>query len=215
MGFFPRDILLPNEHGAWGMLVTAFLLGWLGAPELSRDPLLLLPAALGGFLTRYPVGIYFKKRRVTRQLGIPLKREKKWFLIYSIFTLLVGLPLLHPLGWWWLLPFTFLATLALALHLTAIIQRKERTLFVEITAMLGISLLAPAAAYAASKQFDWKIFILWILFVLFYTQRIIAIKEKVARRKETGLDIRKVGKRELIYSSLFFLAVILWMRISG
>lgn len=211
----PKDILFPNEHGAWGMLITAFLLGWLGAPELSWKPLLLLPASLGAFLTRYPIGIYFKKRRVTRQLGIPLKREKKWFLIYAIFTVGVGLPLFYPLGWWWLLPVLLLAAASLALHLEAITRRKERSLFVEITAMVGISFLAPVAAYAASKQMDWKIFALWILFVLYYAQRILAIKKKVTRRKETGLDIRKVGRQELLYSSVFFLAVILWIRIFG
>src|SRR3989338_3888410 len=171
----PRPkILFPNEHGAWGMFAASFILGWLAAPELSWRPLLILPAALGAFFARYPVGIYFKKRRVVRAMKISLALETKWFVIYSLSTAVASFPLFYPLGWWWLLIFAALAMAALAVHLWAILRKKERTFLVEFTATTGITFLAPAASYAAILRFDWEPVAVWGLMVFYYAWRILA-----------------------------------------
>ena len=200
-------ILFPNEHGAWGMFVASFLVGWLAAPELSWRPLLLLPAAVGAFLARYPAGIYFKKRRVARAMKITLHREKKWFLIYSVLTAAAVLPLFYPLGWRWLLPFAGFSIAALVFHLRAVIRRKERTFFVEWSAMAGISVLAPAASYAAVLRLHALSLLTWFLVVLFNTWRIIIVRRRVARKREEPVDFRSVGRREILYS-LIFIALI-------
>ncbi len=206
----PRPkLLLPNEHGAWTMLAVAFLAGWLGAPTLSWRPLLLVPAALGAFLVRYPIGIYFKKRRVTRALKIPLTREKNWTIIYGLFAVIAGVPLLYPLGWWWLIPVGVFASGVLTLHLWSIIKRKERTFLVEFSAMLGISILAPTAAQASLHPFrvePW-IFVMWLLLVAFNTWRVQAVRFAIAHKQERPVDIPGIGKREMWFS-LFFLVLI-------
>lgn len=209
----PR-MLFPNEHGAWTMFWAAFLLGWLGAPELSWRPLLILPAAIGAFLTRYPIGIIFKKRRVTRALKIPLTREKQWCLIYSLATLIVAFPLFYPLGWWWLSGFALPSILSLGLHLRAIIRRKERTLFVESTAMLGLSFLCPAAAYASVMQLRAESAGIWLLLVGYNFSRITRIWRKVAHKREEPIDLRSLGKREIYLSGLFLILVIVVVRIA-
>lgn len=202
----PRPkILFPNEHGAWGMFATAFLLGWLAVPALSWQPLLLLPAAIGAFLTRYPLGLYFKKRRVTRAMKISLTREKKWFWIYGLSTAIVSIPLFYPIGWWWLLIFAGLSSITLAIHLRSIKRKQERTLFSEVTAMVGISFLTPASAYAAIGVFRFDCLVIWILFILFYAQRIVVIRDVVSKNKKGKevVDLKKVGNRELVYSVAF------------
>lgn len=206
-------ILFPNEHGAWAMFIIAFLLGWLAAPVFSHRPLLLLPAAIGAFLTRYPLGIYFKKRRVTRALKIPPTYEKKWFLIYSLFTAVVSFPLFYPLGWWWLLLFGAAASLIMALHLSAIIRRKERTFFIEETAVIGLSLLTPAASYAALTHFHPEPLVLWALLVAFNTWRVAVVRGQIARKKERPIDVRGIGKREVCYSSIFLVIVVVLVRL--
>ncbi|MBI1910001.1 MAG: YwiC-like family protein [Deltaproteobacteria bacterium] len=208
-----KKILFPNEHGAWGMLTVAFLIGWLATPDFSLRPWFLVPAALGGFLARYPLGIYFKKKRVARSLQIPLSREKNWFCLYSLFTFLVTIPLFYPLGWFWLLPLVMVSFLSFVGHLVAIVQRKERTFFVEWSAMVGLSTLVPAAAYASILRWSLQPIILWVLFIGYYSWRIGAIRKKVAERREKPVDLRKIGKRELFYSGLFVLAMIIASRI--
>ncbi|MDO8644022.1 MAG: YwiC-like family protein [bacterium] len=208
-----HKVLFPNEHGAWAMLFTAFLLGWLAAPELSWKPLYILPAALGAFLTRYPVGLYFKKRRVTRALKIPLTREKFWFQVYAAFTVLVGFPLFYPLGWWWLLIFLDIAALCLFLHLKAITQKRERTLFVELTAMAGISCLVPATATAAILRMDWEPLFLWLAFLLFFGWRFIVVRKKIRERHAVPIDLRQVGKGELNYSLFFLILLVTLVRV--
>jgi MFS family permease len=206
-------ILFPNEHGAWAMFFTAFLLGWLAAPVLSWRPLFLLPAAIGAFLARYPIGLYFKKRRVTRAMKIPLTREKKWFWIYSLLTLALAIPLFYPLGWWWLLIFAALSTVALIVHLCLVTQRKERSLFSEIIAMIGLSFLMPATSYAALLLFHWQLPIVWGLFILYFIQRIIVVRQKVSQRDLTPVEIKKIGNRELLYSVIFVVIVAVGVRI--
>ena len=201
-------ILFPNEHGAWAMLFTAFLLGWLAAPEVSWRPLYLFPAAVGAFLTRYPLSLYFKKRRVARTRKISLNQEKKWFLIYALLTLIVFIPLLWPLQWWWLFIFGGLSSIAFMIHLRSIKRREERKLIVEITAMIGISFLVPAASYASLLHWDWTILIVWGFFILFFTQRIVTIRSQLRSDKVQRSDIKKVGIRELAYSAVFLVVVI-------
>lgn len=208
-----RKILFPNEHGVWGMFAASFILGWLAAPELSWRPLLILPAALGAFLARYPAGIYFKKRRVARAMKISLAFETRWFVIYSLLTAVVSFPLFYPLGWWWLLIFAALAMTALAVNLWAILRRRERTFLVGFTATTGISFLAPAASYAAILRFDREPVVVWVLLVLYYAWRITAIRGIVARKKEKPVDLKAIGKRELLYSFLFVTGIVVAARI--
>jgi len=208
----PPKVLFPNEHGAWALLTTAFLLGWLAAPEFSWRPWYLLPAAIGAFLARYPAGIYFKKRRVTRALKIPLIREKRWFLIYSLATFVVAFPLFYPLGWWWLLGFVFPSILSLGLHLWAIIKRKERTLFVEATAMLGLTFLCPAASYAAVLELKKESILIWLLLISYNLHRIISIRRKVTHRNIEPVNLRQLGRREIGYAMIFISLVVVIVR---
>ena len=210
----PRDILFPNEHGAWAAFFVSFLIGWLAAPVLTLRPLLLLPAAVGAFLARYPIGIYFKKRRVTRQLNIPLIREKRWFIIYSSLTLLVSWPLFWPLGWWELLIFAALSALTLVLHLASMIHRKERSLFVELSAMAGITFLTPAAVFCAELKISVFSLFLWLVVFLFFTFRVLSVRNKIKHRNEKPVDIRQVGRKELLYSLILLVGIVVTCRLS-
>ncbi len=210
----PRPRLLwPNEHGAWGIFATSFLAGWLTAPKLSWGPLLLLPAALGAFLTRYPIGLWFKKRRVTRALSISLSREKRWFWIYGIPTAIVSVPLFYPLKWWWILPFAIISTASFALHIVAIVKKKERSLLVETTAMIGLSCLTPAASFASLGAPHWQPIVIWAVLVIFYLGRIVSVRRKVSRKREEPVDLRTLGKWELLYSLLFLILLVGMTRI--
>ena len=206
----PRKLgpLIPNEHGAWGMLTTAFLLGWWATPPFSWRPLYLVPAVVGIFLMRYPVGLYFKKRRVTRAMQISLTREKRWFWIYLVFTVLVALPLFWKLAWWWLWLFVGPSGLIFFLHLQSIQRRQEKSLTAEVTAMLGLALLVPAASYAGLLYLRWDLLSLMGLFVFYYLWRIITIRSIVKDPSRPRTDIKKMGKRELLYSAFFLLIVV-------
>ena len=96
---------------------------------------------------------------------------------------------------------------ALVFHLRAVIRRKERTFFVEWSAMAGISVLAPAASYAAVLRLHALSLLTWFLVVLFNTWRIIIVRRRVARKREEPVDFRSVGRREILYS-LIFIALI-------
>lgn len=203
-----KGLLFPNEHGAWVMLFTAFLIGWLATPAFSWKPLLLLPAAVGAFLARYPLGLYFKKRKMMKALHLSLQHEIKSFVVYGILTLLTAAPLFLIYHWWWLLLFAAFSGLAFIGHLRPLILKKERPLSVELFGMAGMTVMTPAAAYTARSHFNVEPLLLWLLVTLFFGWRVVAVRRQVEHRKEKPVNLKQVGRNELIYSLIFALITV-------
>ena len=78
---------IPKEHGSWAMLIVPLLLGMIIAPSWHWRVMILLVAALGFFLLRYPLATLVKTRRRSSTNRAYLWQ---WAAIYGGITALSG-----------------------------------------------------------------------------------------------------------------------------
>jgi hypothetical protein len=170
---------LPREHGAWAMLATPLLLGWLLAPVWHVRVIILFIASLSFFLLRHPLAVLVK--RWGRQ-NKDWTYMWQWAGIYGGITIFSGgwLLLFHQL--WWLIPAALVGGIMLAFHLWLVSQRQDMTVIGELVAILGLAMGAPVAYYVASKQLDSPALMLWLINFLYFGGTVFYIKLKVRQQ---------------------------------
>lgn len=170
---------LPKEHGSWAMLTIPLLLGLSLAPAWHGAALVLLLAALGFFLVRYPLAVLVKTRKRAATDKTSLWR---WVAIYGGLTGLSGGWLVLVQGLWWLAPMGLLGGLLLLFHLWLVLRRQEMSLQGELAGIAGLALGAPMAYYAASGQLDRLAAMLWLINALYFGGTVFYIKLKVRQQ---------------------------------
>jgi len=190
MNFSPP---LPKEHGSWAMLIVPLLLGLFVAPAWHWRALILLAAALGFFLTRYPLVVLVKTRKRPTADKTYLWR---WAAIYGGITALCGgwLVLGYNLGW--LAVMGVLGVGLLLFNLWLVSRRQELSLMGELTGIAGLALGAPMAYYAASGQLDSTAALLGLINFLYFGGTVFYIKLKV--RQQPRLPAPKRASERLV-----------------
>lgn len=154
-----RHVALPAEHGSWLFLFTPLLIG-LVTGGVRPTSLLLILAALAGFLIRQPITMAVKvyaKRRTKREIPA----IAFWLTIYSLVGLAAVIALV-ALGDGFLLWLAVPALLVFAWHLWLVQRRAERRqLWLEITAGAVLALAAPAAYWVGKGQISGTGWLLW------------------------------------------------------
>ncbi|PEY39474.1 hypothetical protein CN354_08720 [Bacillus cereus] len=136
-------LIVPKQHGAWGMLLIPFLLSvLLGKPTLYHIPLLI--AWLCIYLATYPFLMYIKQTR------------KKEFLhsaiIYFIMACVFGIvPLLYE---WKILLFALAMIPLFIVNIYFARQKKERALVNDICAILVFCIGGLISYYFSMKTVD-------------------------------------------------------------
>jgi len=159
---FLKQVAVPAEHGSWVFLFSPLLIGLFLGGSWTLQSLLLVTAAMAGFLIRQPITILVKitsKRRPRSELPAAVF----WMGVYG----LIGAAAMGSLAW---LGFGYLGLLALpglpvlAWHLRLVSRRAERKQAgVEVVASGILALAAPAAYWVgrgAPDPFGW---LLWVL----------------------------------------------------
>ncbi|MBN8882454.1 MAG: YwiC-like family protein [Salana multivorans] len=135
---------MPNQHGAWAMLLAPVLVGaW---PFLTWRTLLLLVSALTGFCALYAVGLWLKSGRRARYRTAAL--------VHTLVTaaLVAWLVALEPrlLSWSWVF------VPAVALSLLASARRSDRTWWNDIVlVVLGSCLTLVSAGLTGRRSGVW------------------------------------------------------------
>lgn len=170
---------IPKEHGSWAMLAVPLLLGVIIAPTWHSRVIVLVAAALGFFLVRFPLATLVKTRRRRNSDRAYLWQ---WAAIYGTLTVLSGgwLVLVHSL--WWLLPLGLLGGLLLLFHLWLVARRQEMSATGELAGIFGLALGAPMAYYAASGRLDGSAAALWLINALYFGGTVFYIKLKVRQQ---------------------------------
>jgi len=155
-----RHVAVPNEHGSWVFLFSPLLIGLFAGQSLHSGSLLLVGAALAAFMLRQPITILVKilsKRRPRSELPAALS----WIAIYGI----IALGFLSGLMTMGYTPILFLAVPALpvfAWHLWLVSRRSERRQpIVEIAGSGVLALVAPAAYWVGTGEYDPIGWLLW------------------------------------------------------
>lgn len=197
---FPR-LPIPQESGAWSMLLVAFAVGaGVAATNLTALALFLLSIVFL-FMARYPLSLWLKGR--LRQ-GKAEKGLLLWSGFYLSLMFLSSLVLLYLQQRWLLLLFGVLAGITVLFHLYLLQHKKDRTAGGELLGVAGLSLAAPGAYYAATGHLGETALMLWMLTFLYSGSSVFYVKMKVQQRLWRGQkpSLRQrwqVGKNTLFY----------------
>jgi hypothetical protein len=145
---------MPREHGAWGILLIPFATA-VGVAGVWNLPVALLLASV----------LCFYVARTSY-----LKQNYRWTAILLAGSLASTAPLLLIWRLWWLAAFGAVAT-------PLAFRKTERSVVMQLLAVCGLTLTAPAAWYAATGKLDYR---LWLLNVLYFTGGVFYVKMHVA-----------------------------------
>lgn len=218
---------MPREHGAWGILLIPFAtaVGVSGVFDLKVA--LLLVSVLGFYVARTS---WLKMRSSVAARGPSVVASAKgdergdhtaprsppaatgarrWtgLLLATSFACVAPLVFLWHL--WWLVAFGAVAA-------PLAFRKTERSVAMQLVAVAGLTLTAPAAWYAATGGLDRRAWLLWLLNVLYFAGGVFYVKMHVAaaiRRKpfESIAEKIRFGAVTLIYyGALAAFGVVLW-----
>lgn len=135
-------MVLPREHGSWGILFAPLLVGTFSAGA-EWHHLLLFSGALSAFLAANPLIQWLKNPQKNRTMV-------RWMIGYGIAALLFGVPLLlvyRPLLW-----IAAGACLTLGVNILFAVNRRERHLLNDAAAIFGLSLGGVAAYFVGAQS---------------------------------------------------------------
>jgi hypothetical protein len=185
-----RALILPREHGAWGLLLVPMITGAGVAFRESNHILpilLLLTAALALFWLRTPV----ESLLGTSPMRAQTRDERREVAIVIAGLAAVAALTLGTLLWagrnpgLWLLG-TAAAAAFLGQSLLKKLGRRARMLS-EIVGTIGLTLSAPAAYYVMSGKFGSTAWMLWVANVLFAGDQIHYVQFRIHTARVEGL----------------------------
>ena len=172
---------MPREYGAWGILLIPFATAVGVSGVFDSKVTLLLLSVLCFYVARTSF----------------LKQNMRWTVLLLAGSVACTAVLLLEWRLWWLV--------ALGAAATPLAFRKtERNIAVQLVAVAGLTLTAPAAWYTATGRMDSKALWLWILNALYFGGGVYYVKMHVAaaiRRKayESLAEKAQVGASTLVY----------------
>lgn len=213
-----RALLVPREHGAWGMLLVPLATG--AAVGLTRGgqalPLLLfLLAAMSVFWLRTPLESWLG----TTPLHAQNAAERRTVLAFILSLSSLAALLFTALFWGGqnraLLPLGALVLLAfLAQAALKKLSRKLR-MAAQVVGAIGLTATAPAAYIVAAGHFDFVAATLWLANWLFAGDQIhfVQLRIHAARAQETSEKLRR--GRSFLAGQLGLSAVLIAAASSG
>ena len=167
---------LPREHGAWGILLIPFAtaVGISGIIDLKIA--LLLLSVLSFYVARTS---YLRGHAIWTSV------------LLAISVACVG-PLLFVWKLWWLAAFGAVAALLA-------FRKTERSLMMQLLAVGGLTLTAPAARYTAIGHLDSRALLLWLLNAFYFAGGVFYVKMHVAAAMRRGDRKIRLGAPVLIY----------------
>jgi hypothetical protein len=177
-GFGP--VPLPNDHGAYAMLLVPMLLGFIlaalhGPAVKTNSPVVMLlfaVAALALFLVSEPLSTLARPRAS----AAARERALRWGSLYLGVAGLAGVPLLVIWRLWVLGAFLLAPVALILLFLGAVKGRKQRTLGVRLPTIVGLTLSGPAAYYVVGGSLDAPAWGLWAACAVYFAGTIFNVR---------------------------------------
>ncbi|MBF6612485.1 MAG: YwiC-like family protein [Chloroflexi bacterium] len=209
---------VPNDHGAYAMLLVPMLLGLIvgavhGVAPNSNPPVtftLFALSLISLFFASEPLSIAFKPR-----VSTPARRRALlWLGIYLFAASLAGAPLLLIWNLWALGWFLAPAAALLLLLLIAVKLRKQRSLGMRLPGIVGLTLSAPAAYYIATGTLDETAWGVWAACAIYFAGTLFNVRAwfEANKQKKAGIATPRLPAW-LVASILTYLAtgaLIIW-----
>jgi hypothetical protein len=189
-----KGLLLPREHGAWGMLLQPFV----AAAILTRQwTWLFVPALLAVlivFIMREPLLVLARQRTVWREPRPESEIARRNVLYETLLLAICGLSLLSQV------PFTVLAMLgvmaatlsALALFMT--MRNKQRSVWLQSASAFGLSSSALLASQVGRGSLsDYSTWAIWAILSLHFLTGIFLVHARLDKRtgKPTAASMQR------------------------
>jgi len=178
---------MPREHGAWGILLIPFATA-VGVAGVWNLPVALL---LVSILCFYVARTSF------------LKLNYRWTAILLAGCAACTLPLLLVWKLWWLAAFGVVAA-------PLAFRKTERSITVQLLAVAGLTLTAPAAWYAATGKLELTALQLWLLNVLYFAGGVFYVRMHVAAAIARRADKLRQGAATIIYHGVLAVVAAFW-----
>jgi len=149
---------MPREHGAWGMLLVPFAIAVAVSGVFDWKMALLLVSTLLFYIAR----------------ASWLRRNWKWMTVLLIASLAAAAPLFFVWKLWWLAAFSTVAAAFAA-------RPNPRGLAMQVAAVGGLTLTAPAAWYVATGALDAAAFWIWLWNTLYFAGGVLYVRLRIAR----------------------------------
>lgn len=182
-------MLLPREHGAWGLLVQPFLCAAILSRRFDWITLAALGLALMGFILREPLVVLARQRWVWREAK-PESAAARRCLLWQLPA--AGLLWIFLA---WRLPFLPLSVLTgVALMVTAAavwmsVRNLQRSLMLQLVSSFGLSSTALLAALASTGGLPGWAWWLWILVSLHAAGAILIVRARLEIRSGAGTKL--------------------------
>lgn len=184
-----RALILPREHGAWGLLLVPLVTGAGVAFRGSSNVvpvLLLLIAALALFWLRTP----FESLLGTSAMRAQTREERRAVVGVIAALGVVGLTALAVLLWAGRNPSLWLigSVAVLAFAAQALLKKMGRRtrMLSEIVGTIGLTAAAPAAYYVVAGKFDLTAWMLWVANLLFAGDQIHYVQLRIHTARVEG-----------------------------
>lgn len=190
-----RALVVPREHGAWGMLlvplVTGAVVGWLAGGRVA-PVLLLTTATLALFWLRTPVESWLG----TNAVRVQTRQERR--LVRAVILPLVTISALALSALFWqgknreLIWLGIIAVPAFAAQMFLKRMGRATRMAAEVVGALALTSTAPAAYCVATGRLDAKAWTLWLVNWLFAADQIhfVWLRIRAARATRLGEKFR-------------------------
>lgn len=193
--FFRTLNMIPKEHGAWGMLITTFIIGTLCAPTFSPAVLFFAGASLSYFMLRAPL-LALKDARWQKSYKADTRKAFLWLAIYTAAMTVFAAPLFLMYKKWLLLIFFALSLPMLVVHIFYS-SENFRSMKNELISFAALCMTAPLAYYAASDGPNARALSLYLLCVLYYTGPVFYVKMNVTARMKKN-EVTTLGGKFVV-----------------
>ena len=207
-----RAIVLPREHGAWGLLLVPLLTGLVAgfAPQHRVGELLLFTsAAVSVFALRTPLESLLGIGKVSARTPY----ERRLALIASgSFALIAGV-CLTALMWRgkYLLLFVIGTAAASAFVMQTTLPRWGRgtRMVSQVIGAVALTLTAPAAYHVGTGRLDERALALWIANSLFAWNQIHFVQVRIQAARATSLSGKLASGRSFVIAQALLLILLL------
>jgi len=182
-------MLIPREHGAWGLLLLPFLCAAILARRFEWLTLAALALALAGFLMREPLVVLARQRWVWRDSKPESATARRCLLWQLPAAALLWLYLASKLP---VLPLAILTGVALLVTATAVwmtVRNLQRSILLQLASSFGLASTALLAALASTAQLPQWAWWLWLLLGLHAAGAILIVRARLEIRSGAGAGL--------------------------
>lgn len=193
------------------MLYVSFAVGALVAETVTWRLLFLLLSVTFVFIAHESLLTWWR----SRSRGQQNIEARRFMLGYLLLAGVCGAPLLLIYHLYLLGPVALAALMLLGLKARLAVRREDRRLSVEIMAIAGLALTAPAAHYVGRGTFEVTALWLWGLSALYFASSVFYVKLRVITINPRKEEARGAGWWNCAAYHMFLLAALLILALTG